>query len=208
MRGSCSKLTRALALLVLLSPWAPAATVAADVVTLAPELKERLVSSERLSGLALTPSTLDRRVVVVTFFASWCPPCNVEFKHLAELHATYAARGVAIVAINHFENYAGFQDNGGRLQRFIDRHDPPFSVVRGNDDIARAFGNVTRIPTLFVFAPNGRPTFQFVHHEGARKTNATMAEVRTAIETAFESVAPKRSGPGLPAIRQSGVTKP
>lgn len=203
---------RALALLVLLS-WAPTSPVLADTgtdpasITLAPVVKDRLASSERLSGPPLRRSDLDGRVVVVTFFASWCPPCNIEFRHLAELHAAYAARGVTIVAINHFEDYAGFEDDGARLRRFIDRHDPPFPAIRGNDEIARAFGDVKRIPTLFVFAADGVPTLHFIHRTGARKTNATTAEVRAAIEAAFESATPKRAGQRLPGVGQSGVTK-
>ena len=187
---------------------APKTGTGPATVSLAPALKDRLAARAPISGAKLKRSDLDGRVVVVTFFASWCPPCNIEFRHLAKLHKAYTGRGLTIVAINHFEDYAGFQDNGARLARFVARHDPPFFVVRGSDGIARAFGNVTRIPTLFVFSPKGDRVFRFVHEAGARKTNATMAEVRAAIDAAFDSAAPNRSGRDLPPVRQSAVTKP
>ena len=213
MRAARAIRTGAIALL-LLSPMISSPVTASAVasqeatVSFGPALKDRVAAGERISGPRLKRSDLDGNVVVVTFFASWCPPCHIEFKHLAELHAAYAGRGLTIVAINHFENFAGFEDSGARLTRFIDRHDPPFFVVRGNNRIAKAFGDVTRIPTLFVFAPDGRATFQFIHKKGARKTNAALSDVRAAIDRAFESMGPNRAERGLPTVRQSAVTKP
>jgi peroxiredoxin len=39
------------------------------------------------------------QVVLLNFFASWCPPCRVEAPHLRELNAKYGGKGVKVVGI-------------------------------------------------------------------------------------------------------------
>ena len=82
----------------------------AQTPALTDQLKDQLVALERLAGHDLDRADLDNRVVVVAFFASWCPPCHVEFEHLNELYEAYRANGVSIVAVNLFENHGQFED--------------------------------------------------------------------------------------------------
>ncbi len=48
---------------------------------------------------------LDRKIVIVTFFASWCPPCRWEFEALNALRRKFDEKDLAIVAINLFEDW-------------------------------------------------------------------------------------------------------
>ena len=134
-----------------------------------------------LRGAAPTPERLAGKVVVVGFFASWCPPCHAEFRHLGEIDARYRDAGVEIVAINLFEDFGGLS-SPAKLERFLDRYDPAYSVVRGTDATAQAFGGVRRIPTLYVFDREGRPAFGFVHEIGAAKTNVSADELAAVID--------------------------
>ncbi len=88
---------------------------------------------------------------------------------------------VAIVAVNLFENWSTFKDDGARLERFLPRAGPAFSVVSSDDGTEDASGGVGRIPTVFVFGRDGRPVLHFIHAEGATVTNPDMAEPRAAI---------------------------
>lgn len=141
-----------------------------------------------LRGRPVTPASLSDRLVVVTFFASWCPPCYAEFKHLNAIRAAFDHADVAIVGVNLFEDFGGLS-SPAKLARFIDRTQPAFPLVRGDDRAKRAFGDVDRIPTVFVFDRQGRQAWYFRHAPGARKTHATEAELTAVLKGLLASSA-------------------
>ena len=132
-----------------------------------------------LSGLKVTNATFDDKVLIVTFFASWCPPCRQEFEDLSEIYLQYREDGLEIVAINLFEDFENFSDDE-RLGVFLDLTQPPFTVVKGNDAISQQFGTIRRIPSLFVFDRQGRRVLTFAHERGAQAT-LDAAALRQAI---------------------------
>ncbi len=141
-----------------------------------------LVPAKSIAGPAVSKSLLVNKPVVVTFFASWCPPCLPEFMTLNELKKHPEAQGVTIIAVNIFEDFAG--KNPARMQRFLGRTNPEFPVVKGSAEIRAAFGNVSRIPTLVVYDRKGRESWRFVHEQGATKMTADLDEIVAALQAA------------------------
>ena len=129
----------------------------------------------------MSASGLDNQVILISFFASWCPPCNKEFKHLNYFKTAYAGKPLKILAINYFEDLGGFKDNGERLERFIYRHRPKFHVLKGNDAIAKQFEDVQRIPTVFIFDKSGKKAFHFIHRYKSKKMNPSKKELQTVL---------------------------
>lgn len=127
---------------------------------------------------------LEDRVVVLAFFASWCPPCHPEFDALKAVDEGYRARGVSVVAVNIFEDYIGGGDRS-RLAGFLAAKAPGFAVLGEGERVAPLFGAVDRIPTLFVFGRDGRPALHFVHGRGAKKTHASLEEIEAAVRAAL-----------------------
>ncbi len=168
-------------LIVALTVNAGAARAEPATVRLDAALIAEIAGLAPLRGAAPTPDRLAGKIVVVSFFASWCPPCHAEFRHLVAIDARYRGAGVEIVAINLFEDFGGLS-SPAKLERFLDRYDPGYSVLSGTDATARAFGGVRRIPTLYVFDRAGRPAFGFVHETGATKTNVGADELAAVID--------------------------
>ena len=116
--------------------------------------------------------------VLVTFFASWCPPCKEEFAHLNKLQEKYDNTDLRILAINVYE--AWDENDLPRMQKFINATRPQFPAVKGSEEIRNLFGGIDRIPTVLGFDSGGNQTYQFIHKRGAKKTNATFNELDTA----------------------------
>ena len=150
-------------------------------IALTPALRQALEKLPHLYGRKVGEAGLEGRVVLISFFASWCPPCHTEFQHLRAAQTAYHKDGLRIVAINQFEDLGGFADDGARLDRFLERHTPWYSVVKGNDSLAKRFANVTRIPTVFIFDRQGRLALHFIHRWNSARTNLTMEEFHAAL---------------------------
>ncbi len=156
----------------------PTAPRAAEI-SLDEARRQALAALPYMQGETLDAASLQDRVVVLTFFASWCPPCHVEFDYLNSLRQSYDERQVAIVAVNIFEDYL---PRPGGLEGFLAKKAPAFTILGGGEAVAGPFGEVERIPTLFVFGPDGAPLLHFVHARGATKTHASLEEITAAVE--------------------------
>lgn len=125
---------------------------------------------------------LSGKIVIVTFFASWCPPCKWEFQSLNTLRKTYGEDELAIVAVNWFEEW-GDSAGGKRMERFLTSTKPNFPVISGTNPVIGKFGGIDRIPTLFIFDRRGREAYSFIHLQGAKKMHAGTEELINVIET-------------------------
>jgi len=119
---------------------ASAGALAGSDVVLSSNLKTKLLDLPHITGEPLTAEDLAGKVTIVSFFASWCPPCNAEFNHLAELRTRYGS-DLTILSINVFEEYGEFKDRDARLRRFLSRHKPEHAVITGNPTVRDAFGS-------------------------------------------------------------------
>ena len=155
---------------------------AASELALDPERRAELSRLEPIRGPAVSAEALPGRIVIVTFFASWCPPCHQEFRELKRLGAEYRDRGLAIVAVNLFEDWGNLSDPA-RLDGFLARHDPPFAVVRGEARTGALFGDVSRIPTLLLFGPDGAAHLHFVHERGSAQTYVGYDRLKIVIDS-------------------------
>ncbi|MBT5414659.1 MAG: TlpA family protein disulfide reductase [Rhodospirillaceae bacterium] len=113
-----------------------------------------LLDIPAIHGSAPDASALERPVVIVATWASWCFSCHLEMARLKQAHARYGPENVTILAINLFEEY-GRSPEGRERDLFVKRHDPPFAVLQGDSDFVAAFAPVG-VPNLFVFGPGGR----------------------------------------------------
>ncbi len=146
------------------------------------QLRKLVAEAAPVEGSIVSPVP-EGGPVVVTFFASWCPPCTDEFGHLNALAEGEYLDGASIVAINLFEDFGG-KKNPARMARFIKQTQPQFPLIAGNEEMRIAFGNITRIPTVVVYDRSGEEVWRFVHERNATKTHVTLDELRQALQKA------------------------
>jgi len=91
------------------------------------------------------------KVILLTFFATWCPPCKAEIPHLINLQNKYKDQ-LQVIAIVVEQN----KDNEV-LKEFIKEHKIIYPVTNSNENfnVASAVGGVSSIPAMFLFTQDG-----------------------------------------------------
>ena len=79
-------------------------------------LRNNLKSLEALRG-TVDDTAFDGRPVLVTFFASWCPPCRQEMGELAKYIEDNGDK-VSMIAVNWMEGFVG-RPNPRAVKRFV-----------------------------------------------------------------------------------------
>lgn len=173
-----------LAVLLLAVALALPARAETEAIVLDEACRAALADLPPLMPAVLTDAQLQDRVVVIGFFASWCPPCRPEFETLNAIREAFAEADVEVLAVNIFEDHFK-TDAEARLAGFLVKTAPTFKLLGEGERVAELFGPVTRIPTTFVFGRDGRPAMHFIHEQGASKTHASLDELRAAVEAAL-----------------------
>jgi thiol-disulfide isomerase/thioredoxin len=108
----------------------------------APEVK----AAEWLNSVPLSLAQLTKKIVVVEFWATWCPPCRKSIPHLIELNAKYKDKGVVIMGLT--------DEPMSKVKGFAANMKMDYAVGVGSPT-GDAYG-VTGIPHAFVVAPGGK----------------------------------------------------
>lgn len=104
---------------------------------------------ETLDGEVVDPATLQGKVVVVNFWATWCPPCRLEVPALQKLHEEFGSEGLVVLGLS--------TDAGGvaGVREFLDERGVTYPVAMADGAVRRAFGGVTALPTTFIMDRDG-----------------------------------------------------
>jgi thiol-disulfide isomerase/thioredoxin len=120
-----------------------------------------------LAGQALSKEQLAGRVVLVEFWATWCPPCRSTLGWLGDLKRKYG-ENLAVVALAVESPEAQIRSTASSLSS-----DLRWAVA--DSPTAASFGDITSVPTMFLFDRAGK-TAQVLYgappdlHEQAEKT--------------------------------------
>ena len=87
-------------------------------------------------------------VVLLDFWATWCPPCIASMPELERIHREYQAKGVRVVGVNQEP------DDPLHVRGFLERQQISFPSVLDPGGIAASYG-VYSFPTSFLVGPDG-----------------------------------------------------
>jgi cytochrome c biogenesis protein CcmG/thiol:disulfide interchange protein DsbE len=112
----------------------------------------------RIAGGDLSLIDLRGKVVLVDFWATWCPPCRMAMPHLQELSQEYAGQ-LVIVGIS--------MDQGGArvVGPFVAKERLTFEVVLQDRKVVQQFGGIMSIPTTFLIDQEGRIVGKWIGYQ-------------------------------------------
>jgi len=102
-----------------------------------------------LNGKTVSLSDFKGKVVILDFWATWCPPCVVEIPHFIELYKQYKDQGFAMVGISLD------REGIGVVESFARKYQVNYLILMADSQVANAYGGITGIPTTFVIDPAG-----------------------------------------------------
>ena len=102
-----------------------------------------------VDGKVVSANDFKGKVILVTFFATWCPPCRQEIPTLIQLYRDYAPKGFAVIGLS--------VDEGGPkvVARLVKQEKINYPVLMADRATARAFGGIAGIPTSFLVNRKG-----------------------------------------------------
>ncbi len=99
----------------------------------------------------LKSKTIKDKIVLVNFWATWCPPCIKEIPIFNELYEKYSDK-FEIVAVL-FEK----DKDPKELEEFIKKYNIKFPVTVGDENfrMAKAFNDVKKVPESYLYSKEG-----------------------------------------------------
>ena len=95
--------------------------------------------------------SLKGKVVIVDFWATWCPPCRQEIPGFIELQKQYGDKGLVVVGLS-------LDDEIEAVKEFCKTQKINYPVFVVGQDTTAAWGNIEAIPTTFILDKTGRKT--------------------------------------------------
>jgi thiol-disulfide isomerase/thioredoxin len=138
---------------------------------------EMKIEGKILGGAAFDWSKYAGKVVLVDFWATWCPPCVAEVPNMKKCYELYHSKGFDIVGLSCDRN---LED----LEKFVKEKEIPWTIV---------FGDGKPSPTVSYYGIMGIPTMVLVGKDGkVVSLNARGEELKKELEKILGPVEEKK----------------
>jgi len=127
----------------------PQVAAAAGVSTSA-EAQAPAFQLTTLDGTTVTSDQLRGKVVLLNFWASWCPPCRFEMPGFQSVYDENKGKDFVVLGVSMD---AGSADG---VKRYLTENHISYPVAMATGDIVESYGGVNLLPTSFLIDKQGR----------------------------------------------------
>ena len=102
-----------------------------------------------LDGRMGSLASLRGKVVLVNFWATWCPYCRKEMPAMQRFYRDYQARGVEVIAFS-------IEDDSAVVAQFMREKGYTFAAAMADSQVQQAFGPISQVPVSMIIDRDGR----------------------------------------------------
>lgn len=125
-----------------------------------------------MNGVDVKLSSFKGKIVMLNFWATWCPPCKVEIPDLVELQKKYG-NDLVILGVS-------IDDTPEQLKPFAAEYhvNYPLLVGKGRDEVAEAFGGTWALPSTAIIGRDGKIAQK---HTGIRSKEQFESDIKALL---------------------------
>lgn len=113
------------------------------------------------------------RVVLLTFWATWCAPCQIEMPHFIDWQRRYESQGLQIVGIS-------MDDDAAPVVSLTRKRGVNYPIVMGDEKLGTLYGGILGLPVTFLVDRKGVVVARF-------KGQTSLATMERAVQKALSS---------------------
>jgi len=132
------------------------------------------------SAKVLNLSDFKGKVVIIDFWATWCPPCRRAIPDLVELKKEMGD-DIEIIGISLDAISRGTE---AQLPGFMKSNGINYPIVNGTEEVTQLYGGIRSIPTSFVISANGKIVN---HYTGGIPTETYKKDIKKGQDPKFGS---------------------
>ena len=103
-----------------------------------------------INGRSLSLSDYKGKVVLLNFWATWCPPCRAEVPELIRWQKTYRGRGLQVIGVTYPPQTLK------EVRRFVRRAKVNYPIGLGTKEMRSLFTQSDTLPMTIVIGKDGR----------------------------------------------------
>jgi thiol-disulfide isomerase/thioredoxin len=111
-------------------------------------------SLKDMSGKTVRLSDYKGKVVLLEFWATWCPPCRASVPGLEKLHKAYKDKGLVLLAV-------AMDMGDDEVRSYVKESGITYTVLKGTEDVATKY-QVRSIPMMLVLNKEGKITKRYL----------------------------------------------
>jgi peroxiredoxin len=101
-----------------------------------------------LDGRSVSTANLRGKVVIVNFWATWCPPCRKEMPDLEAIYTQFSSQGFVILGIS--------DDEPDKVRQFVQQHGVTYPVLLDPGSKVNKLLHIQGIPKTFIYDREGK----------------------------------------------------
>ncbi len=125
-----------------------------------------------LTGKTMNLRRYRGKVVLLTFWATWCAPCQEELPRFDAWQRRYGVEGFQVVAVS-------MDDDAGPVRTLMGKMKLDFPVVLGDAAIGHRYGGILGLPVTFLIGRDGRVEARYA---GDAQLTEMEAQVKRLLE--------------------------